>query len=90
MCFSKLGRVNYSCHLLFFQYFKISVNSQLLFFSLRDNVLLMTIHLSQFSPAMNKGTKGRLNHTALKNVLKSHRFVPFFLQLSLSMLFMPS
>ena len=64
MCFSKLGGVNYSCHLSFF--------------SLRDNVLLMTTHLSQFSLAVNKGTKSRLNHTALKNVKKATDFSHFF------------
>ena len=65
MCFSKLGRVNYSCHLSFF--------------SLRDNVLLMTTHLSQLSLAVNKGAKGRLNHTALKNVKKATDFSHFFI-----------
>ena len=33
---------------------------------MRENVLLMTTHLSQFSLAVNEGTKGRFNHTALK------------------------
>ena len=45
---------------------------------MRDNVLLMTTHLSQFSLAVNKGTQGRLNHTALKNVKKATDFFHFF------------
>ena len=77
MCFLKLGQVNYSCHFFFFTILYNICKFSIIFISLRDNVLLITKHLSQLSLAVNMGTKGRSNHTALKNNEKNTDFSNF-------------